>query len=82
MIERLMNQELPYGEPEYSEISKKINSLMERIAAGMDEDSRKLLEQLADLHTHRANIVAEATFIAGFCAAMDLMLDYLRQRET
>ena len=82
MIKQLMNPERPYGEPEYSEIGKEINSLMEKIAAQMDADSRKLLEQMADLHTHRANIVAEATYIAGFCAAIDLMLDYLRQRET
>ena len=82
MIEKLMNPELPYGEPEYSEIGKEINSLMERLAEKLDADDRPLLEQLADLHVHQANAVAEDTYVAGFCAAVDLMLDYLRHRET
>ena len=77
MIERLMNPELPYGEPECREI----NALMERLGEGMDADGRTLLERLADLHTHRANVVAESTYIAGFCAAVDLMMDYLRRRQ-
>ena len=81
MIERLMNPELPYGEPEYSEISREINALMERLGEGMDADGRTLLGRLADLHTHRANVVAESTYIAGFCAAVDLMMDYLRRRQ-
>ena len=82
MIEKLMNPELPYGEPEYSETGKEINSLMERLTAKLDAGDRALLEQLADLHAHRANAVAEDTYVAGFCAAVDLMLDYLRHRET
>ena len=81
MIEKMMNPELPYGEPEYSELGREINDLMERLAAKMDADDRPLLEQLADLHAHRANVVAEDTYVAGFCAAVDLVLDYLRHRE-
>ena len=38
MIEKLMNPELPYGEPEYSEIGKEINSLMERLSAKLEGD--------------------------------------------
>ena len=82
MIEKLMNPELPYGEPEYSEIGREIDSLMERLAAKLNADDRPLLEQLADLHAHRANVVAEATYAAGFCTSVDLMLDYLRHRES
>ena len=81
MIEKMMNPELPYGEPEYSEIGREINDLMERLVAKLDADDRPLLEQLADLHAHRANVVAEDTYVAGFCAAVDLVLDYLRHRE-
>ena len=77
----MMNPELPYGEPEYSEIGREINDLMERLAAKLDADDRPLLEQLADLHAHRANVVAEDTYVAGFCAAVDLVLDYLRHKE-
>ena len=76
-----MKPELPYGEPEYSEIGKEINGLMERLAAKLEGGDRLLLEQLADFHTHRANVVAEDTYVAGFCAALDLVLDYLRHRE-
>ena len=81
MIEKLMNPELPYGEPEYSEIGKEINSLMERLATKLETADRLLLEQLADLHAHRANVVAEDTYVAGFCAALDLVVDYLRRKE-
>ena len=81
MIEKLMNPELPYGEPEYSEIGQEINSVMERLAAKLETGDRLLLEQLADLHAHRANVVAEDTYVAGFCAAIDLVVDYLRQKE-
>ena len=82
MIEKLMNPELPYGEPEYSETGKEINSLMERLAAKLERGDRLLLEKLADLHAHRTNVVAEDTYVAGFCAAIDLMLDYLRHKKT
>ena len=81
MIEKLMKPELPYGEPEYSEIGKEINRVMERLTAKLDPDDRLLLEQLADLHDHRANVVAEDTYVAGFCTAIDLVMDYLRHRE-
>ena len=81
MIEKLMNPELPYGEPEYSEIGKEINGLMERLAAKLEGGDRLLLEQLADLHAHRANVVAEDTYVAGFCVALDLMVDYLKRKE-
>ena len=81
MIEKLMNPEFPYGEPEYSEIGREINDLMERLSVGMNQEEITLLERLADLHTHRANTVARATFISGFCTAIDLTLDYLRRRE-
>ena len=81
MIEKLMNPELPYGEPEYSEIGKEINGLMERLAEKLEVSDRLLLEQLADLHAHRANVVAEDTYVAGFCVALDLVVDYLRHRE-
>ena len=77
----MMNPELPYGEPEYSELGREINDLMERLAAKLDANDRPLLEQLADLHAHRANVVAEDTYVAGFCAAVDLVLDYLLRRE-
>ena len=82
MIEKLMNPELPYGEPEYSEIGKEINNLMERLVAKLDAGDRALLGQLADLHAHQANVVAADTYVAGFCTAIDLMQDYLRRRET
>ena len=81
MIEKLMNPELPYGEPEYSEIGREINNLMERLSMGMSKEEIALLERLADLHAHRANAVATATFISGFCTAIDLTLDYLRRRD-
>ena len=74
MIEKLMNPELPYGEPEYSEIGKEINSLMERLAVKLEAGDRALLEQLADLHAHQANFVAVDTYVAGFCAALDLVV--------
>ena len=81
MIEKMMNPELPYGEPEYSELGREINDLMERLAAKLEADDRMLLEELADLHAHRANVVAEDTYVAGFCAAFDLVVDYLRHRK-
>ncbi len=76
MIERLMNLERPYGEPEYSKLSKEISKLKESLCDKLDQDGRNLLEQMTDACARRETNVLRDAFADGFWAAVELMLEF------
>lgn len=80
MIERLMNQELRYGEPEFSKAEDKILKLQQELSTLLSEDGQRLLSQLTDEYIHQGNIMMNDVFIAGFCAAVEVMLDFLHHK--
>ena len=80
MIERLMNLERPYGEPEYSKLSVQIRHLKQQLCEQLDQEGKGWLEQLADTYLEQSAVLSESSFTDGFCAAVDLMLDYLEHR--
>lgn len=77
MIERLMNTERPYGELGYNELSEKIVQLKQQLSAQLSPQGKEQLEQLADTYLEQSAALQESSFIDGFCAAVDLALDYL-----
>ncbi len=76
MIERLMNLERPYGEPEYSELSEEISKLKDSLCDKLDQDGRKRLEQMADTCVRRETAVLRGAFADGFWTAVELILEF------
>ena len=81
MLERLMNPERPYGEPEYSSISKQISEIRQSLENQINPDAHVLLEQLSNAYIRQGNTMLADVFADGFCAAVELMLDLLRHRQ-
>lgn len=76
MLERLMNMERPYGEPEYSGISKQISEIRQSLEGRLELDARALLEELSDAHIRRETVLLKDAFTDGFWSAIELMLEY------
>ena len=81
VIKRLMNPEMAYGEPKYAELSVKITKMKQMLDEKLDSDGRALLEQITEAHIRQENVLIDDAYVAGFCAAVDLMLEYLQRRE-
>ena len=82
MIDRLFEDARRYGEPEYSDASEKVTELEDILKACLEADNRKLLFQLTDACARRENIYGKAAFRQGFCAAVELMLDVLTEKNS
>lgn len=81
MIERLMNLERPYGEPEYSKLSAQIGQLKQQLYGQLDQEGKDWLEQLADTFMRQEPLILRDAFADGFWAAVELMLE-LQQRKS
>ena len=77
MIERLMNLEHPYGEPQYRNLSEQIISLKQQLFSQLNRQGKDQLDQLTDNYLAQLAALREAAFFDGFCSAVDLMVDYL-----
>ena len=80
MIERLMNLERPYGEPEYSKLSAQIGRLKHQLCGQLSPQGKEQLEQLTNAYLEQSAALSECSFADGFCAAVDLALDYMEHR--
>ena len=80
MIERLMNLEHPYGEPQYRNLSEQIISLKQQLFSQLNRQGKDQLDQLTDNYLAQLAALREAAFIDGFCSAVDLMVDYLEHK--
>lgn len=81
MIERLMNLERPYGEPEYSELAAEIARLKQQLAGQVDQEGAHCLERLADLYAQQETAVLRDAFADGFWSAVELMLEFQRRHK-
>lgn len=79
MIERLMNPEHPYGEPDYSRFSKHITDLRKQLQGQLDRKSQNLLEQLCNTYIRQGNAMLPDAFADGFWSAVELMLEYKKR---
>lgn len=73
IIERLMDREYPYGEPEFSQLGKEASAIREVLSAQLDETGQSLLEDLADLEMERCVKAEDDAFEEGFCSGVKLM---------
>lgn len=80
MIERLINLERPYGEPEYSNLSKQIIRSKQELIAQLDQKGRERLEQLTDAYLRQENAVLRDAFAGDFWSALELMLEFLQRK--
>lgn len=80
MIERLMNPERPYGEPEYSRLSEQITQLKQELIIQLDQEGEDRLEQLTDTFLHQENAVLRDAFSDGFWSAVEQMFEFLQRR--
>ena len=82
MIERLIDLECPYGEPEYSKLALEINRLKQQLSQQVDQEGVRWLEQLADLYAQQETAVLRDAFADGFWSALELMFEFQRGRRT
>ena len=80
MIERLFPENFPFGEPEYSKLSERIQQLYCSIARKLNDEGNAELEQLSDTYLRQSNVAVKSAFIEGFRTAMELTRE-LQQRE-
>lgn len=80
MIERLINQEHPYGEPEYSRLSEQITQLKQELNIQLDQEGREQLEQLSDTCICQATVILHDAFADGFWSAVELMLEFQQRK--
>ena len=80
MIELFFPEEFPFGEPEYSKLSKEIQQLHISIALKLNRAGNAKLEQLSDTYLRQSNVAVRSAFTEGFRAAMELMRE-LEQRK-
>ncbi len=81
MMERLMNQEHPYGEPEYSRLSEEIAKLKTLLCGQLDTDGKRNLDQLSDIYVHQETAVLRDAFSEGFWTAVELVQEYERWKR-
>lgn len=81
MIERLMDMERPYGEPEYSKLSRQIIQLRKILEKKLDEEGVTYLEEFSDAYIRQGSVALTDAFADGFRCAIEIMIDYLKQKS-
>lgn len=80
MIERLINLERPYGEPEYSRLSEQIAQMKQQLCFQLNQEGRNRLEQLTDIFMRQETVILHDAFADGFWTAVELMLDFQQRK--
>lgn len=81
MIERLMDMERLYGEPEYGKLSQQIIHLRKMLEKQLDEEGVAYLERLSDAYIRQGSVALTDAFADGFWCAVEIALDYLRRKN-
>lgn len=76
MIERLINSERSYESPEHHKVSEQIVQLKQELYRQLDQQGKEQVDQLTNAYLEQIAALAENSFIEGFCAAVELALDY------
>lgn len=81
MIEKLMDEEFRYGEPEFSKAEGQIVEIYQELRGMLDEEGKVLLDSLSDAYIRQNNLIVKEIFKSGFCSAVELMIDFLKQTD-
>ena len=76
MIERLINLERPYGEPEYSKRTEEISRLKDSLCGQLDQKGVQWLKRLTNAYMRQENAVLCDVFSDDFWTAVKLMLEF------
>lgn len=79
MIERLIDETRPCGDPAYRETSEQITKLLGQLNARLSADGQNELEQLAGLYMRLEAAVLRDAFAEGFRSAAELTAEVLRR---
>lgn len=77
VIERLMDQEYRYGDPEYSELGKEASAISLKLSEQLDAAGKGQLEELLDIEMQRNVLVQEDAFEVGVCIGVKFMCEVL-----
>lgn len=80
MIERLMNLERPYGEPEYSKLSAQISQMKQQLCEQLNQEGKDWLEQLTDTFMRQEPLILRDAFADGFWTAVELMSEFQQRK--
>ena len=80
MIERLIDPERPYGEPEYSILSEQLTQLKQQLCSQLTQEGKDRLEQLTDIFIRQETAILHDAFADGFWTAVELMLDFQQRK--
>ncbi len=72
VIDRLIDCERPYGEPEYSQLAEKASRIQKELTAALEPQENILLQQLIDVYTAQYMPIVRDAFRDGFCTAVAL----------
>lgn len=73
IIDRLMNSEYSYGEPEYSNLAKSASCIQQELSLTLNPQENALLQQLIDVYTAQYMPIIRDAFREGFCTAITLL---------
>lgn len=76
MLERLMNPERPYGEPQYSKLSEQISEMRHKLNGQLESEGQSCLEELSNAYIRQGNTMLPNAFADGFWTAVELMLEF------
>jgi hypothetical protein len=81
MIERLMDMERSYGEPEYSKLSHQITQLRQALEQQLNQEGLADLERLTEAYIRQGNVLLSDGFAEGFWSAINLALEHYMQNH-
>lgn len=81
MVERLYQEERPYGGEKGQALTEQIQRLEAELTHGQTPEERKKLDQLSVAYLRRSDLAVRDAFIQGVWAGMELMMEY-RERRT
>ena len=73
IIDRLMNCEISYGGPEYSQLAENASRIQQRLTLTLEPAENDLLQQLIDIYTEQYMPIVRDAFRDGFCTAVNLL---------
>lgn len=73
IIDRLMDPEHSYGEPEYSNLARSASCIQQELSLTLNPQENALLQQLIDLYTAQYTPLVRDAFRDGFCTAITLL---------
>lgn len=79
MIERLFDEERPYGGPQRGKAAIQINEVRQLLMGRLDSEGQALLEQLSDLYIRQSGLEMKDAFAEGFSVAVKLLVEALER---